>query len=197
MTAKGVDISVHNGNVDFEALKNAGIQFVIIRCGYGSDLESQDDKMFAENVKKADAAGMPWGVYLYSYAKDVNMAQKEAEHTCRLLKGKKPLYGVWYDVEDPSIQNADLVSICDEYCRAIEKAGFYCGIYSMTVWMNGPLSSPRLDRYDRWVAEWRDHLSYKKPYGIWQFTNKLEIGGKFFDGDYAYKDYPQIISAMK
>lgn len=65
----GVDISVHNSSVDFSALKEAGIEFVIIRCGYGSDYTEQDDTRFAENVAKADAAGMPWGTYIYSYAK--------------------------------------------------------------------------------------------------------------------------------
>ena len=97
---RGVDISVHNGNVDFNALKAAGIQFVLIRCGYGSDFTYQDDERFAENVRKADAAGIPWGAYLYSYALDRDMAKSEAQHVLRLLGGKKPAYGVWYDVED-------------------------------------------------------------------------------------------------
>ena len=77
---KGVDISVHNGNVDFNALKAAGIQFVIIRCGYGSDFTYQDDERFADNVRKAEAADMPWGTYLYSYALNRDMAKSEAQH---------------------------------------------------------------------------------------------------------------------
>lgn len=197
MAVKGVDISVHNGSVDFGALKQAGIQFVIIRCGYGSDEKSQDDKMFAENIQKAEAAGMPWGVYLYSYAKNTAMAQSEAEHTLRLLAGRKPLYGVWYDVEDPSQKDLDLVSICDTYCSAIEHAGLYCGIYSMLAWMNGKLGDVKLDRYDKWIAQWTQICGYKKPYGIWQFTDHLQIGEKIFDGNYAYKDYPTIIRSMK
>lgn len=192
MAVKGVDISVHNGNVDFQALKNAGIEFVIIRCGYGSDYTHQDDERFAENVRKADTAGMPWGVYLYSYATTTAMAKSEAQHTLRLLNGRKPAYGVWYDVEDKSQVNVDLVSICETYCNAIEAAGLYCGIYSMLSWFNGKLNSSRLDKYDKWVAQWSDSCEYKKPYGIWQFTDKLTIGGKVFDGNWAYKDYPSF-----
>lgn len=192
MAVKGVDISEHNGSVDFQALKNAGIEFVIIRCGYGSDYTYQDDSRFAENVRKADAAGMPWGVYLYSYAKNTSMAKSEAQHTLRLLNGRKPAYGVWYDVEDPGQANADLVSICETYCDAIEKAGLYCGIYSMVSWMNTKLNSSRLDKYDKWVAQWASSCQYAKPYGIWQYTDELVIGGKAFDGNWSYKDYPSF-----
>lgn len=198
MAVKGVDISVHNGDVDFAALKNAGVQFVLIRCGYGSDFTNQDDTMFAKNVAKAESAGLPWGVYLYSYATNHNMAMSEKEHTLRLLNGRKPLYGVWYDVEDSSQKNCkDLVSICDTYCGNIEKAGLYCGIYSMTSWLNSSLNSPKLDKYDKWVAQWNTTCEYKKPYGIWQFTDKLNVDGKIFDGNYAYKNYPAIIKSMK
>ena len=197
MAVKGVDISEHNGSVDFQALKNAGIEFVIIRCGFGSDYTNQDDSRFAENVRKADTAGMPWGVYLYSYAKNTAMAKSEAQHTLRLLNGRKPAYGVWYDVEDPGQANADLVSICEAYCDAIEKAGLYCGIYSMVSWLNTKLNSSRLDKYDKWVAQWASSCQYAKPYGIWQYTDKLVIGGKTFDGNWSYKDYPSFTTGEK
>ena len=128
MQKKGVDISEHNGSVDFQALKNAGVQFAIIRLGYGSDYVSQDDSRFSENVRKAETAGMPWGAYLYSYAKTAAMAQSEAQHALRLLNGKKPAYGVWFDVEDSQIANADLAATCQTFCGAMEAAGVYAGI---------------------------------------------------------------------
>ena len=123
MQTKGVDISEHNGAVDFAALTQAGVKFAILRLGYGSDYTSQDDAQFAQNVRKAEAAGMPWGAYLYSYAKDASMAQSEARHALRLLQGRKPLYGVWYDVEDSQIAGADLVATCQTFCAAMEAAG--------------------------------------------------------------------------
>ena len=71
--------------------------------------------------------GCPGGCYLYSYAVDRDMARSEAAHTLRLLGGRKPPYGVWYDVEDPSQAGADLVGICEAYCGAVEAAGLYVG----------------------------------------------------------------------
>lgn len=196
MTRKGVDLSEMNGDVDFQALKKAGVEFVILRCGYGSDYLNQDDKRFSENVRKAETAGIPWGAYLYSYARTTAMAQSEAQHTLRVLNGQKPLYGVWYDVEDSSQAESDLVSICETYCQMLEGSGLYCGIYSMLSWLQGKLNSSRLDRFDKWVAQWNSTCSYQKPYGLWQYTDRLLIAGKAFDGNYAYKDYPGIIGGM-
>ncbi len=196
MTRKGVDLSEMNGDVDFQALKKAGVEFVILRCGYGSDYLNQDDKRFSENVRKAETAGIPWGAYLYSYARTTAMAQSEAQHTLRVLNGQKPLYGVWYDVEDSSQAGSDLVSICETYCQMLEGSGLYCGIYSMLSWLQGKLNSSRLDGFDKWVAQWNSTCSYQKPYGLWQYTDRLLIVGKAFDGNYAYKDYPGIIGGM-
>lgn len=196
MKRKGVDVSTHNGAVDFAALKAAGVEFVLIRCGYGSDYLHQDDLRFEENVRKAEAAGLHWGAYLYSYATSTAMAKSEAQHALRLLAGRKPTYGVWYDVEDSSQAGTDLVSICETFCAAMEAAGLYTGIYSYLSWLTGPLSSSRLDRYDKWVAQWADACTYPKPYGIWQFTDSWAVGGKAFDGNWAYRDYPAIVQGM-
>lgn len=197
MAVFGVDISEMNGQVDFPALQKAGVKFVIIRCGYGSDFAHQDDSRFQENVEKAERAGMPWGTYLYSYAVNPAMAKSEAQHTLRLLKGRKPPYGAWYDVEDAQQEGCDLVPVCEAYCTALEEAGLYAGIYSALSWWEGRLHSPRLDRFDKWVAQWAGSCGYKKPYGMWQYTDRLTIGGRVFDGDWAYKDYPALTKASK
>ena len=97
---KGVDISSANGNVSIEKIKKAGYDFVMIRCGYGSDIASQDDSQFENNVKKCEAAGVPWGAYLYSYALNTDEAKSEARHVARLLKNKKPTMPVAFDMED-------------------------------------------------------------------------------------------------
>ena len=193
LPAFGIDISQFNGDVDIAGLKDQ-IDFVIIRCGYGSDYTSQDDPQFENNVRKCEAAGVPYGVYLYSYAKNRSMALSEAAHTLRLLKGKKPLYGVWYDVEDAALPTGEtLIDNCVAYCEAIEQAGYYVGIYSFLNFWENRLNSPRLDRFDRWVAQWSPKLNFDKPYGIWQYSDSGIINGKRFDFDRAYKDYPAII----
>ena len=97
---KGVDISSLNGDVNIQKIKNAGYDFVMIRCGYGSDLSVQDDSQFENNVKKCEAAGVPWGAYLYSYALNIEDAVSEARHVIRLLKGKRPTMPIAFDMED-------------------------------------------------------------------------------------------------
>lgn len=194
LPAKGIDISEFNGQVDLAAMKDQ-IDFVIIRCGYGGDYSNQDDSQFEANVTQCQALGIPWGTYLYSYAKNTAMAQSEAQHTLRLLKGRRPPYGVWYDVEDSSLPTGEaLVDNVVTYCKGIQEAGYYCGIYSFLFWMQTRLDNPRLDGFDKWVAQWNDTLDYNKPYGMWQFTDQWVINGKSFDGDWAYRDYPQLTS---
>jgi len=192
----GVDISVHNGDVNIKKLKQS-VEFVIIRCGYGNDYPNQDDSRFFENVRKCEEANMPYGVYLYSYAQNKDAAISEAKHTLRLLKGLKPLYGVWYDVEDSSLNRADSIPAnCVAYCEEIKKAGYYCGIYApLTFWRN-ELNDKRLDVYDKWVAHWAKKNGYEKECGIWQYTDCGVIDGKIFDMNLAYKDYPKIIGGI-
>lgn len=203
---KGVDISENNGSVDFAALKKAGINFVLIRCGYGDNIASQDDGRFFENVKKAQAARMPYGVYLYSYAMNTSQAKSEAAHAIRLLQQvTKPAYGVWFDMEDadhykakrgmPS--NDTLVKICEAFCVELEAQGYYTGIYAALSWLNNQLNDSRLDKYDKWVAQWNVTCDYRKPYGIWQYTDNLVIAGKGFDANLAYKDYPALTVTTK
>ncbi len=201
MAVFGVDISENNNSVDFAALKKAGVKFVLIRCGYGSDDTDQDDSRFFENVRKARAAGMSYGVYLYSYALNTSQAKSEAAHALRLLgQVDRPAYGVWFDMEDADGYKAKngmpsddtLVKICEAFCVELQAQGYYTGIYAALSWLENQLDDRRLDRYDKWVAQWNEVCEYDKPYGIWQYTDELYIGGKRFDANWAYKDYPAM-----
>jgi len=194
---KGVDVSEFNGTVDFQALHSEHkIDFAILRCGYGSDYPDQDDACFFENVRACDGVKIPYGVYLYAYAQDEAMAKSEANHVIRLIKGTDPAYGVWYDVEDEGLLcSADIVGICQTWCDAVLKAGVTCvGIYASSSVMNGQLKSPKLDKYEKWVADWSLSCDYPNP-GIWQFTDQAQLNGKIFDMNYAYKDYSDITGA--
>lgn len=186
----GVDISYANGDVDFNALKSAGVKFVIMRCGYGSDYTHQDDARYFENLRKCKEHNMPYGVYLYSYAKNVDMAKSEAAHTLRLLKDTNPTYGVWYDLEDKILPTGDvLIDMAETYCDIIKNAGFYVGIYSSLYWFNTRLNNAKLNGYAKWVAQWNDTLTYDGIADIWQFTDSYKIAGKNFDGNYSLKDF--------
>ena len=201
MTKLGVDVSKHNGNVDWQSVKNAGYgDFAIIRAGYGGDYTNQDDPQFERNVSECERLGIPYGVYLYSYALNTNDAKGEVNHILRLLKkvGKNFKYGVWFDMEDadgykkkhgmPS--NSTLVDICYTFCEAVENAGYYAGIYASLSWLNNQLNNSKLDRFDKWVAQWNNSgCTYKKTYSIWQNTNNVSIGGKRFDGNKLIRDF--------
>ena len=204
---KGVDISSLNGDVSIPKIKKAGYDFVMIRCGYGSDLKVQDDTQFENNVRKCEAAGVPWGAYLYSYALNTSDAQSEAQHVIRLLKGKRPTLPVAFDMEDGYKQkhgmpsDKTLVAICKTFLSAIKKAGYYPMLYSSLSWLNHRLNDKTLlQSYDIWVAQWNTTCQYKGAYGMWQYggeTNYIDgnsiPGVGVIDKDRCMKDYPSII----
>lgn len=199
MNKKGIDVSSNNGLVNWQSIKNAGYEFAIIRMGYGSDILKQDDSQFLNNVKECERLNIPYGVYLYSYALDLEEANSEVVHALRLLKnvGANFKYGVWFDMEDadeykkkhgmPS--NEMLVNICYTFCEAVEKAGYYTGIYASLSWLNNQLNNSRLDRFDKWVAQWNSKCTYNKSYSIWQNSDNENIAGKIFDTNYLIKDF--------
>lgn len=210
---KGVDISEFNGNVDFNKLKAAGYTFVMIRMGWGSNQYSQDDSMFEENVRKAEAAGMPWGAYLYSYALNTTAVQSEVKHTLRLLKGKKPTMPIAFDIEDDDYKYSNgmpsdkmLHDICLTYLQGIEAAGYYPILYTGYSWLTGALNKPDLTgTYDIWYAQWYTKMEYNTPrVGMWQYggeVNYLEspyISGLsgLFDKDFCFRNYPVIITTF-
>ena len=210
--SKGVDISEFNGNVDMNQLKKQGYDFVIIRLGYGSDQTDQDDNMFETNVKKAEAAGLDWGAYIYSYALTVNEAKSEANHTLRMLRGKQPTMPIAFDWEDDHYKqrygmpsNATVREIARTYVNTIYNAGYYPMIYTGYYWLKGAFDDDTLfEHCDIWLAQWSTKYDYRdRPLGMWQYggeTNYIEsptISGLsgIFDKNYSYKNYPMIIKA--
>ena len=106
MELKLIDVSVHQGQIDWGEVKKH-IDGAIIRCGYGQDIVSQDDKRFIQNVEACIKYNIPFGIYLYSYAKTVEAAKSEAAHVLRLLKPYKNelSYPVYYDLEEAGTEN--------------------------------------------------------------------------------------------
>ena len=196
MAVKGVDISGPIAPCTAADLKAAGVEFVISKTGFGSDYPGQQDSGFAANVKLLDAAGIPWGAYHFSYATTRNGGISEAKHMLRLLNGRKPLYGVWFDMEANSTLGGDLPGAAEGFCETMEAAGLYVGVYASTNWWQNYLTSPVFDKYDKWVAQYYKECQYDGPYGMWQYTNSWVIGGRNFDGNWAYKDYPALVRAM-
>lgn len=211
-TLKGIDTSYANGDIDLSKVKAAGYDFVMIRCGYGDDLTYQDDSQFENTVRKAEAIGMPWGTYIYSYALNLTEAQSEVAHVKRLLKNKKPTLPVAFDMEDadgykqrhgfPS--NTMLINICKTFLSGVESAGYYPILYTNLDYMKYKLNDTSLlDNYDIWFAQWNSECEYPgraDRLGMWQYggsVNFLESnsipGVGTVDKNFMYKDYPSII----
>ena len=174
---RGIDVSSYQGRIDWERVK-PHIDFAIIRCGWGNDSRRQDDVYFERNANICQEIGIPYGVYLYSYATNLDDARSEVEHTLRLIKDKRLEYPVFLDVEARrmmSLPKNELTEIVKYYCDEMERNGYYVGIYASLDRFNSNLDSRELDQFDKWVAEWNDRLTYKGHAGMWQNTSYEEL----------------------
>ena len=201
---RGIDVSQHNGELDVAKIKQSGISFIIIRTGYGMYYE---DQQFQRNVAECEAAGMPYGFYHYSYARNLKEAEQEAAGMLTSIAKTNPTYPVYIDMEDSdhwkenngNPSNAMYQEICEYFCKRVEEAGYYAGIYANLDWLMNRLHSSRLDRYDKWVAQWAAACTYDMPYGMWQYSSDGKISGSSIrtDMNYALKDYPALISPAR
>ncbi len=188
--SKGVDVSEHNRTIDWEAAKNDGVKFAIIRVGYGNDLTNQDDKYWLRNVSECERLGIPYGVYIYSYAKNADMARSEADHVLRLIAGHDLSYPVYFDMEDKSQFNAtggdptELAKIASAFSERIEAAGYDVGIYANRNWFTYYLTDPVFDNWVRWVAEYGvSQCQYGGEYGMWQLSSGGRVKGIDYPAD--------------
>lgn len=181
MERKVIDISVHNGDIDFKKVKSQ-VDGVIIRCGYGSDIKSQDDKKWKQNVEGCIDNGIPFGVYIYSYAKTNEMAISEAEHVIRLVKPYKDKlsYPVYYDLEEDGTQKG-AVERARAFAKVLTDAGYVVGMYANQNWWDNYLVG--LNEFTKWVAKYgiNDGKPHTKPnikgMDIWQYTSVGKVDG--------------------
>ena len=174
-------------------MKDAGIEFVIIRIGYGQ-YESQKDSKFERNYEGFRNVGIPVGVYLYSYAKSTSDSKKEAEVVLKWLGGRELNLPVYYDIEDKSQINLGkntLTSMCETFCDTIEKAGYWAGIYTNKYFFTTYLDYKKLEeKYTIWVAQYNDTNTYRGKYDMWQYTSSGKVNGISgnVDMDILYRD---------
>lgn len=194
---KIIDVSVWQGVIDWEKVKPQ-IDGAILRCGYGSDLTKQDDEQFKRNADECTRLGIPFGVYLYSYAKTVEQAKSEAAHVLRLVNGYKLSYPVYLDLEEIGTESG-AVDRAVVFGDIIEKAGYWCGIYSNLNWWKNYL--PGLERFTKWVAQYNTRCDYTGAHlDMWQYSSKGKIDGikGNVDMNYLYRDFPaEILGGAK
>lgn len=198
--AQGIDVSKWNGTIDWQKVKESGVEFAMIRTGYGIYSESQVDKKFYNNIEGAQKVGLDVGVYHYSYASSPLDASKEAKFCLDIIKDYKLTYPIAYDIEDETIEKftkQEKTDMCKAFCDRIEMAGYYAMIYCNCNWLNNHLYAHELlPKYDLWLAKW-DAKEPSVSCGIWQFTDSGEIPGinGAFDLNISFKDYPSIIKS--
>ena len=195
MERKVIDISVHNGDIDFKKVKSQ-VDGVIIRCGYGSDIKSQDDKKWKQNVEGCIDNGIPFGVYIYSYAKTNEMAISEAEHVIRLVKPYKDKlsYPIYYDLEEDGTQKG-AVERARVFAKVLTDAGYKVGMYANQNWWDNYLVG--LNEFTKWVAKYgvNDGKPHTKPnikgMDIWQYTSVGKVDGikGNVDMNICYRDF--------
>ena len=179
----GIDVSHHNGTVNWQAVKDSGIDFAIIRCGYGDDLTSQDDAQWERNVSECERLGIPYGVYLYSYATSEEQARNEARHALRLLEGHSPSLPVFIDYEEPRnlVGGTELLGdMAQIFCDAIQQAGYAAGVYGSLNWWNNYFTASEFsnESWYRWVAHWgSSSCGYNGRYEMWQYTSDGSVSG--------------------
>lgn len=179
---KGIDVSEHQGKIDWDKVKEAGIGFVILRCGYGDDLSNQDDQYWAYNVSECERLGIPYGVYLYSYATDMLSAESEAQHVLRLIQGHNLSYPVYLDMEDSTMVNVSAEmkgEIAKTFCDIISASGYSVGIYANLDWWTTKLTSSVFDNasWSKWIAQYNTTCDYEGDYDIWQCTSSGTVSG--------------------
>lgn len=192
MSKRIIDVSEHQGAIDWAVVKKQ-IDGAIIRCGYGDDISSQDDKYWKRNADECTRLGIPFGVYIYSYAISMTQAESEAKHVLRCVKGYKLSYPIYLDLEHTGTE-AGAVDRAKRFGDLIEAAGYWCGIYANLNWWNNYL--PGLDRFTKWIAQYNSSCDYTgKNKDMWQYSSTgrvAGIGGNV-DMNECYRDLPKEI----
>lgn len=198
MVRDGIDVSQYQGEIDWELVKEH-IDFAILRCGYGQDIPGQDDPTFKRNADECTRLGIPFGVYLYSYATDERAALSEARHVMRLVKDYKMEYPVYLDLEDPRVgrlTNEQIERNCRVWADELARNNYFPGFYASYYWWTSKLTGALFTRYTRWVARYAEELG-AEGFDMWQYTDKGFVEGinAPVDRNYAFRDFPAEIRA--
>lgn len=182
---KVIDISYYQNKVDFDKVKKAGIDGVIIRAGYG---KGNIDKKFVDHIEAAIKAGLHIGVYWFSYAYSVDMAKNEAKMCLSLIDGYKNKIdlGVYFDWEYDSMNYAKkngiavskslITNMNVAFCKLVKASGFKAGYYANLDYARNFIDQSKLKDYLFWFAQYSSKRTIDKC-DIWQYTDRAVISG--------------------
>lgn len=191
---RGIDVSYAQGEVDWKQVKADNVEFAILRCGYGQDQTDQDDSRWEEYTAACEKNGIPYGAYLFCYARNAEEAAGEAAHALRLLEGKNLTLPVFLDMEYSSWQGNltpdEYAAIATVFCETLSEAGYKVGVYANLYWWNNNLTDECFDQWYRWVAQYYSVCEYEGNYHMWQYSEDGIVDGIDTDVDmnYCYVD---------
>ena len=183
--ARGIDVSKWNGSIDWKAVRNEGIEFAIIRCGYRGSSQGAliEDPTFRTNIKGAQAAGLKVGVYFFTQAVNEAEAVEEASMVIELCKGYGLSFPVYLDVEG-SNGRGDTISAeqrtanIKAFCGTIQNAGYKAGVYANKTWFTSKIKTNQITNYKIWLAQYAANPTYNATrYDMWQHTSKGKVSG--------------------
>lgn len=218
---KGVDVSVYQGNIDWNKAKKAGVQFAIIRVGYRAKTAAGTigaDKNFKKNIQGAIDANIPVGVYIFSQATTQPEAVEEANYVLEKIAGYKISLPVVIDYEyasgntgrlyDAHLSKENATAVCDAFCNRVESVGYTGMVYANASMLKNQLNAESLAKKHRiWLANYVNKTSYSGTYDFWQCssTGKASTYGMsstyvdldfwFDDGEKVRKDYSLVFDA--
>lgn len=202
ISCRAIDVSKYQGDIDFEAVKRSGIGLVMVRAVSSNSGGLYVDPYFVKNVEGFRRVGICVGAYVYSYANSISKVEKEINFLLNAMKGLDINGPVAYDMEYEDcileLSNAGRTDIAIHALDMIENAGYYAMMYCSENFINNLLDYERMRPYDLWVAAYKNKVSCKIPYGMWQYSStgvNPGVSGNV-DLDYCYKDYEKIIKNM-
>lgn len=204
MSMYGIDVSEHQGEIDWDKVKNQ-IDFAILRLGWiGNKKNHTKDVEFKRNYKECKRLGIPVGVYVYNYCNKIETVKDGARWVINQLEGKELELPIYFDIEDSSIVSLGkemLTNLCIEHNNIIESAGLWAGVYANKNWYENYLHKEEIKkRYTTWIATYRDGIDlYKGEYDIWQNSSSGRIDGISgkVDTNYMYRNLINDISKSK
>ena len=181
----GIDVSSWQGDIDWDKVRESGIEFVIVRAGYRGSVTGAivKDKNFDANVSGALSAGLSVGVYFVTQAVNEAEAVEEASAVMEMCEGYNLTLPIYLDVEGSNGGRGDQIDVetrtlvCEAFCKTLENAGVQGGVYACRNWLNNNIDTSRLDRFNIWLAEYRSTPLYGGYYSMWQYTSRGRIDG--------------------
>ncbi len=182
----GIDVSAYQGDIDWNKVKESGVEFAIIRAGYRGSKTGVlvEDTYFKKNLQGAREAGIQVGVYFFTQATNEVEAVEEASMIVSLLENSKIDYPIFIDTEGAGGNGrADLLDadtrtkVCKAFCKTIDSAGYHGGVYASRSWYYRNLNASELEEFVIWDAEYVGTPQYTGKYDMWQYSSSGLIDG--------------------